>query len=474
MDNQPFKDKKRSREYSLLINISVAAILLGMVVFVLIHGRMDPARTTETQDADSDTTRHATDERAEALRQKYIDRMKLYESETRAEIEQLHLSLWSPGSITELQEQEKKAIESFGENQFDAALTQLDELLEKVSGLQSIHREKFMAALENAQQAFTEGHSEQASSAINDALRYRPENRDAQQLKKRIDSMETVARLIREAEIARVENNLGKEIELLDEAIRHDPHRTELVQRHNRLTAKHRQQLFDNRLQQAYRALDSKDIKQARQNLLQLERMNGGHPSLARLSDKIKQLEKELSYQSLMAGARAAEQEDNWQQAESLYQQAKMIFPDRKGLSEHLQRASKINQYTRIMEQSLQRPQRLADSRIAASIEQIIQESAEQAEHSIRLQQMTTRLKNTIAEMSKPVAVTVHSDGYTHISVSGIGVIGKVTEYKLKEGLKPGRYLFKGERRGFRDKLVEVHIKPEQPVDIRVICDEAV
>ena len=53
-------------------------------------------------------------------------------------------------------------------------------------------------------------------------------------------------------------------------------------------------------------------------------------------------------------------------------------------------------------------------------------------------------------------------------------VIGKVREYRLKEGLKPGRYRFKGERKGYQDKLVEIDIKPNQPTTVRVICDETI
>ncbi len=441
---------------------------------MLLYGRIAPIPTPETQDTNSDDTGSLSDEQQETLRQKYIARMKLYESEAKAEIEKLNLPMWSPDSTAELRTQEKRAIEAFGSNQFGAALIQLDGLLEKISGLRSIQQEKFLSALEGARQAFTEGNFEQASSAVNDALRYKPENQEAQLLKGRVASMETVSQLVREADVARVENNLVKEIELLDKAIKHDPHHTGLVERHRQLIAQHRQQIFDTLLQQAHQDLDSRDVKQARGRLMEIKKIDTKHPSLILLSNKLKQLEKELTYQNLIEKAKAAEQEDSWQAAESHYQQAQLIFPSREDSDNRLRRAAKINQYIQMIEQALLRPERLADNQIASAMQQIVEESVNQAEHSIKLQQIAIRLKNTIAEMSKPVAVTIYSDGHTHISVLGVGVIGRATEYKLKEGLKPGRYLFKGERRGFKDKLLEVYIKPDRPVIIRVICDESI
>ena len=359
-------------------------------------------------------------------------------------------------------------------SQFDVALDYLDSLVAKVPELQLLRQEKFQVALDAARQAFADAHAEQASSAIDDALRHKPESQEAQRLKERIRSMAIVSALIKEANVARVENNLVKEIDLLAKAIQHDPHHAELVARHKELTTRHRQQTFDAFLQQAYQALDNKDIKQAQAKLAQLKQIDSKHPSLALLSNKFKQVRRELEYQGLVASARGAERNDDWQTAERYYRQARPMFPDRKDVDDSLQRASQINRYTRTIEQALARPERLADSQIAAAMEQVVQESMLQTQHSVKLQQLVARLQDTIAEMTRPVAVTVYSDERTYVSVLSVGNIGKVSEYQLQDGLKPGRYLFKGERKGFKDKLIEVYIKPDQPVVVTVICDETI
>ncbi len=475
LEGRLFKSKKINRKYSLFANITIAATLLTIAAFVLLYGRMASIPDFETQNIDSNGgIKFLSNDQQEDLRQIYLTRMKLYEFETKIEIAKLNLDIWSPDSNAELREREKNAIKAFGNNQFDVALLELDGLLKKVSELRSIQQKNFLSALEDAQQALTQGYFDQASSAIRDALRYKPKNQDAQKLKDRIASMEIVSRLIKEADVARVENNPSKEMQMLEKAIKYDPYRTDLSDRYNQLVAEHRQQTFNTLLQQTYQSLDNGDVKKAQRNLLKIQKIDAKHPSLEMLSDKIKKLEKDLKYQNLMIKAKTAVQHDNWHEAELHYQQAQLIFPDRDDVENHLQRASRINHYIRIIEQALLRPRRLADNQIALAMEQIIEESAKQAEYSIKLQELTTQLKNTIAEMSTPVTVTISSDGKTHVSVIGVGIIGKVMEYKLKEGLKPGHYLFKGKRRRFKDKLVEVHIKPDQPATIRVVCDEPI
>ena len=415
-----------------------------------------------------------SDEQMAALRHKYINKINLYERETKPEIEKLNLQAWSPESIVKLQEQEQKAVQAFAQNQLAEALRLLDSLLAQVAKLQTMQNQNFGLALEKARQAFAAAHTQQALAAINDALRYQPDNRDAHLLKDRIKAMAAVAELLKQADAARAENKLDEEIKLLGEAINHDPHRRELVERHRLLVEKKRQQRLDILLQQAAQAINQKNIKQAQAKLLQVKQIDAQHRSLRLLENKIKQLQMELSHQSLIAKAAAAEQNDDWQATAHYYQQAQQIFPDNQYTEERLQRATKIIRYTQIIQQALARPQRLADEQISMAMKELVKESSDHAKYSAQLQALTEQLNDAIAEMSRPVEVLVYSDQQTYVSVLGVGVIGKLSQYRLKEGLKPGRYLFKGERRGFKDKLVEVYIKPNQAVTVRVVCDETI
>ncbi len=414
------------------------------------------------------------DETQNILRQKYIAQMQVYETQVKPRIAQLDLPTWSPESNAYIQEQENNALNAFANNQFTDAIQYLDDLTKKVSELEATKQANFESALTAAQQEFEAGRSEQASTAIDRALLYQPTNKAAVELKNRIDVMDKVADLIKAANTAQIENDLAKEIDLLEQAIQYDPYAKSLQERLRAVIQKHNQEIIDKLLRQISQALESRDIEQTRGLLDLLKRLDANHPSLSLLLDRLDQLESEEVHRKLIIEATIAEKDDNWQSAEQYYKQAQKIFPNNKNIKERLNVASLINGYTGKIKQALSRPERLADNQISAAMQELAQDSAKYTDHSAQLKQLTEQLNDTIIEMSTLVSVTVHSDNETYISVNGVGIIGKVKKYTLKEGLKPGRYFFKGERRGFKDKLIEVHIKPAQPVDVKIVCDEPI
>ena len=485
MDNYQLKSRKRTQRHSLIVNLIGGAILLVIVIVVLLYGRVDLTDILKVEEKiveenipespdDNNVSESLNDQQREALRQKYIAQMNRYENETKPEINTLNLVAWSPDSILELQAKEQEATKAFAENQFTMALTHMDNLFARVTELRLLQKQNFTSALSNAKQAFEANQIVQAQSAINDALRYLPESLEALQLKERINTMEAVLKLIEQADIASIENNISAEIGLLERAIKLDPYRNTLIARHKTLIAKQRQQKLNALLQQTSQALDNKNIETAQTSLRQIKQIDANHPSLSLLTAKLRQIQTELSYQSLITKAKVSADNDDWQSAENYYRQALVIYPDNKDIKDDLQRAAQINQYTGIIKQALAKPERLADEQIAATMKQIADDSIVSTEYSVKLQRLVGQLDAAIAEMSKPVAVTVYSDEETYVSVLGIGIIGKVREYRLKEGLKPGRYRFKGERKGYQDKLVEIDIKPNQPASVRVICDETI
>lgn len=482
MNDLRLKNKKRNRRYSLIARSAAIAALIAVLILVVLYGRVErvgiPDMPSKAASGNSGTkaikNEQLSGEQIDALRQKYIGQMQLYETKTVVEIEKLNLQAWSPESAAELQAQEKEVVEAFAKNQFADALTRLDGLLARVTELQAIQNQKFSSALENARQAFASGYVKQAFSAINKALRYQPESRDARLLRDRVNTMEAVAELLKAAEVARTENNLDEEIDLLDKAIKHDPHRSELVERRKLLAERRRQQELDALLRRASQALDDKNIKEAQANTAQIRQIDAQHPSLRWLENKTKQIQAELSYRGLITKAEAAEHNDDWQAAARYYQRARRIFSDDEKVEDRLQRAARIIHYTQMVERALARPQRLADEQISMAMKKISEEGSGQAQYSARLQGLIEQLDDAIAKMSKPVEVVVYSDEKTYVSVLGVGVIGQVSEYRLKEGLKPGSYLFKGERKGYKDKLIEVHIKPAEAAVVRIVCDEAI
>ena len=253
----------------MIANLIGGAILIIIAILVLLYGRIEPTNVPKAEEkitkdnilespSDDDISESLSDQQRETLRQKYVAQMNRYENETKPEVNALNLATWSPDSILELQAKEQEAIRSFAETQYGQALNYLDDLFAKVAELQLLQKQNFASAMSNAEQAFEANQIMQAQSAINDALRYLPESPVALQLKERINTMESVTALVKQADIAHIENNISAEINLLEQAIKLDPYRNTLIERHKTLIVKQRQQKLDALLQQTSQALDDK------------------------------------------------------------------------------------------------------------------------------------------------------------------------------------------------------------------------
>ena len=463
--------KKKAGQY--LKTASIITTGLIVVLLVLFYGRINISPSTPVVSDEASKTVQGR-QSGEELRTQFKEKMRFYENEVKPRIKPLKLSNWAEKEQIELEGGEYAAIEDFANGNFSSAVDKLDGLIAKVSELQGIHEEFFLTAMEKTQKAFESGHFEQALSALNQALLYKPDDVSVLQLKNRIAVMQEVDALVEAADTAHAENRLNKEIALLDQVIGLDPARTHLVERHRLLLTQRNERNFDVFLEKGWAALEEKDIASAKANLDQATRLFPDREELAFLSGKIKQSEMEFFYQSTIKRAQAAESDDDWASAEAHYAKVLRVSPDDARSKTGFDRAHFINQQIQRLEKSLLRPERLSDPDIADAARKLIEKNGEEATRSLKLRQLASRLNEAIRIASVPVPVTVYSDGKTQISVLGVGIIGKVLEYRLKQGLKSGNYTFKGERKGFKDKLVKVQVRHGKAVKVTVICDESI
>ena len=400
--------------------------------------------------------------------------MNFYENEIKPGIPLLNLPAWVPAEHAALTDKELSAVEDFSNGNFTFAIKKIDELITRVAELKNLLEKNFNSAFTEAQQAFASFRINAATDAINRALLYKPDDPGTISLKNRITVMGEVAALIKAADVAQIENKPDEEIALIAKAIDLDPKHTALIQRHHLLKKQKNERDFGDLIKKAWAALDQKNIGRTRANLSHAAQIFPQRKELTLLSKELKKIEKNLAYKEFIRQAQAATQNDDWPNVEAHYTKALDIFSGDEKSRTRLELARAINRHTQQLKKNLERPERLSDTNVAAAANELLIQSEQLASHSPTLQRLTEQLGYTLRQASISVPVVVHSDNKTHVSVLGIGVIGKVREYALKEGLKPGSYTFKGERRGYKDKLIQVQIRQGQVANVTVICDELI
>jgi hypothetical protein len=76
------------------------------------------------------------------------------------------------------------------------------------------------------------------------------------------------------------------------------------------------------------------------------------------------------------------------------------------------------------------------------------------------------QLEAILARAAEHVPVTLVSDDATEITVFQVGFLGTFERRQLS--LRPGRYVIKGSRHGYRDVRLEVDVEPDMAqLDVR-------
>jgi hypothetical protein len=72
-----------------------------------------------------------------------------------------------------------------------------------------------------------------------------------------------------------------------------------------------------------------------------------------------------------------------------------------------------------------------------------------------------------------PVAVSLHSDGATEVSIYHVGQLGAFTSRQLE--LLPGTYTVVGTRSGYRDIRLQLSVSPgKQGMALTIRCEEPI
>ncbi len=203
---------------------------------------------------------------------------------------------------------------------------------------------------------------------------------------------------------------------------------------------------------------DSTEIKDARQRL--------------KLAVKQARMDRLRSQSGKMASA------EQWAKAVALYQKALAIEPQAgfalSGLS-HAKARLALHQQ---LDHYLNDPQRLSSDEPLANAQTLIKSSRPlrndpvQAQNEPQLSAKLSALENAIEQATLPVSLVIESDELTKISIYHVGQLGQFGRKQLT--LRPGRYTLVGSRAGYRDVRKVIDLRPNTPLQLLLMCEEAI
>ena len=394
-----------------------------------------------------------------------------FEKEIEPKVSSEAYAAWSPESQAEILNAKSEALSLYGVGQYGSALERLSEGTARAEGRLAERSTAFQSSLDKAQAAYDSGDHDLAERYTLEALRIDPASQAAKGLKMQVDLLPELLTNIQRAKVVQVENDPVEEAAHLRSAVA--PQREDLKARLRELEGSVKERTFSQHIRNGLDNLNAGRLAAARAELKAARTVYPGRPEADLLAERIVVAASKVGFARLVAEAEQSARADNWPEAHRTLEKAHAVRPHDLGLKLLLQTASEISALTRALASYNRQPQRLAAANVEAAARSDLERARAYADQSPKLARSTEILETDLERYTTEVSVRVVSDGATAITVHGVGRVGVVREKTIS--LRPGRYTFKGERRGYRSKLVEVVIEPfgaEMRVEVR--CDEPV
>jgi len=450
----------------------VVALLLIVVVGSVAYKLLSDSDSASIDPPLIQATPELSDSELASYRAQFKLALTQYENDVQPNIDKIMLSDWEASKVTELPLLKNRALTAFAEGAFLQAKQYFDTLYTKSNTLILEWQAQTEQHIEDAKSAFENDQIPQAQLNLNKALALMPTNSEAMELQSRLDAYSEVAILLRDLQVAKIENNLPKQISLLKDIIELDPQRSELNEDLDDIKVSYNQQTLASLLSSAESALAANQLSKAQQLVNEATAIKPSSKGAQSLNNRIAQVKAQQSLRSIKASLTRTAEQDNWEEVASISSSALQNYPTDAELKEFQSQAQQVISAKKSLAIFIARPGRLADDNIREAATKAIQSAFAPSLLSPSLQQQIEQAANMIDQYKSPVDVTVVSDGKTYIVVSGVGHVGEHREKVIS--LTPGNYVLQGKREGYRNKRLEFTVISNTPLVLTLICDEKI
>ena len=356
-------------------------------------GEVPPKKTVEPESASlatkgSDKKKQPSTNQIESVvidsevRGMFKSALREFERDFESKISAEGFTNWSEDRQRELLSLKDTAISSFGLGKTEEAL-KLIQLAVKEASLSLEEKQiAFEDALANARTSKDTDDYESAVQYVDNALRLDPDSTEALKLARDIEALPELLKLLQAAKVARAENNLQAEYEMLTSVLNLDPSRTTLRTRVSTLALEFKEAEFSRHVSRGFASLESRRLKEAQASLTSARSIYADRDEIAILDKGIQELKRELETQNLLQDARSAVTADNWELGLELYEKARNIQPDNQIVVEGIAKARTIITLGRQISQHLLAPQRLASGNVATFANDLVNQARVLSEDS--------------------------------------------------------------------------------------------
>ncbi len=488
LDKKIAEAASQRRQNYLILGLVTLIILLGGAVFLLLSGKViqtvnspepilkpvpEPAPNPVLTTPQTSRPEPASTIKTAEDRQAFVKLLSRYEEELEPALKNQGIANWNGDLQASLMQRKTDAVDRYAAGEASQALEQLTRLMEETSNALAAFEKAFQDRLQEASIAYDTDRYEPANIAIHQALSYKPGDPDALALRDRIDALPEILDLIRQATIARTENNPEEELRLSEAIVARDPDRTDYANRAADIAVLLKEARFEKAVVAGLDAFRTRELGRLEKALATARSLYPDREETRTLANKTVTLKKEFAFNGFLKTAADAIKSDRWKDAEAAFQKASALKASHKEVIDGLKLSGTILKHQATVRRFLEAPGRLSSNHVAKAARDALKEADLYGSFSTSLKLDLVALKTAIEDQNTPVEVIIVSDNLTDIRVRGIGKVGPKKHYRIE--LKPGQYVFEGRREGYKTKSVPVDIaNGMSSIQIEIIADERI
>ncbi|MAZ02010.1 MAG: hypothetical protein CMN56_02620 [Sneathiella sp.] len=355
----------------------------------------------------------------------------------------------------------------------DSAYEQVIRLIESASVAVGDFEMAFDTAMTDAAASYNSDDVQGARAHIDYALSLNNTNQEALNLKEKIEALPEVLELVRQASVARTENNLEAEKRFSEQIVALDPDRSFYRERITEIETFLTERRFEESVVRGLDANRKSDLSALQAAHNEAKSVFPVREETKNLAGMLVALKQKIAFDNFMRRGGKAMEADDWQAAQREYENASAIYPNNKDARDGLEIARSILAKKQQIAAFMASPERLSNDFVKTDATEALKNSEVLGALSGSLQREAEGLSKEIERRNRQIDILIFSDQLTSISVKGVGRVGQVSSYKIR--LKPGSYVLEGKREGFKTKLVPITIDPDDTVvEVEVITDERI
>jgi len=379
------------------------------------------------------------------------------------------LGQWAENQAETLNQQLAQADTLFSNREFDAARQGYQQALDQAQQLREQAENLLIESLSQGQQALEAGDDKTALKAFELALTLDPDNAQAERGRRRAANLEEVLSRINAAEAAENMGQLEQAKTHFQAALELDKHSEKAQAGLARVEEALREKAFSEKMSEGMAALQQEDYGVAQNAFRGALKLKANAPEAR---DGLEQARLGLQKQriaKLRSQAAEAEQAEQWSRAREHYTEILDIDASLVFAQKNRARVDKRAQLDARLQGHIDQPSRLSARSVREEARAALAQAQTIDSPGPKLQRQMAQLSQLVDEASRPVPVTLYSDGETQVTVYPVSRIGELGQFTTKSlTLTPGKYTAIGRRPGYREVRVPFTVTsegvPEPPV----------